>query len=54
MLQTKKIFAKPYNLSAIKADLIKYGKDIGMTHIANFDKDFGGGQITPEVLHATA
>jgi len=47
-VKAKSPYAKPYKISAMKADLIKYGKSIGMTHITHFPEEWGGGQITPD------
>lgn len=44
----KSAFDKPYDIGAMKSELIAYGKSIGMTHITHQPADFGGGQITPE------
>ena len=46
--EPKSAFAKPFDIAAMKSELISYGTSISMTHITNFDADFGGGEITPD------
>ena len=43
----KSAFSKPYDTGTMKSELITYGTSIGMSHITEFDADFGGGAITP-------
>jgi len=45
--QPKSAFAKPFDNTTMKSDLISYGTSIGMSHITEFSADFGGGEITP-------